>query len=163
MIKIIIVTGSQMRTREDMRRPDAIKPSPPSPPPQPPPSPEQQQRKCAVKTLKTHEVAWRPMRPLPAIWTYELSSHQSKSQLTKLMKQNATYLLLNRRGFGFLAKFCSHAAADLVFLSELPKATSHPLARWSCTHTHTQLPRDVSGAATLTPQGLCVEGAVRQA
>ena len=33
MIMIIIVTGSQMRTREDMRRPDAIKPSPPSPPP----------------------------------------------------------------------------------------------------------------------------------
>ena len=44
MIKIIIVTGSQMRTREDMRRPDAIKPSPPSPHPAPP-SPEQQQRK----------------------------------------------------------------------------------------------------------------------
>ena len=45
MIIIIIATGSQMLTRQDMRRPDAIKPSTP-------PSPEQQQKpwKCAVKS-----------------------------------------------------------------------------------------------------------------
>ena len=139
-----------------MRRPDAIKPSPPSPPPQPPPNPEQQQRKCAVKTLKTHEVAWRPMRPLPAIWTYELSSHQSKSQLTKLMKQNATYLLLNRRGFGFLAKFCLMPQRTWCFSLNSRKL---PAIHWRVgvahTHTHIASPGCFRGSRPNAAGALC--------
>ena len=45
--------GSELPAREDMPRPDAIKPSPPPPHP--------------VRILKTHETTGQPMCPLPII------------------------------------------------------------------------------------------------